>query len=135
MEKRWISPAEKMPETLKNVLFRTKDGSLYKGCVNFKGTWTIQNCSGLIGRYVRNDCLITGWMLLPDKNDPDWIEPVDREPDPDTYVLSLDRIDGEVYLVYAGEGYRTIRNTPSDHITYSHRTDYPWMPIPGMDAA
>ena len=59
MEKRWISPAEKMPETLKDVLFRTKGGFLYKGCVNLKGTWTIQNCSGLISRYVKDDCLIT----------------------------------------------------------------------------
>lgn len=135
MEKGWISLAERMPETMKDVLFRTKGGFLYKGCVNLKGTWTIQNCSGLIGRYVKDDSMITGWMPLPGKYDPDWIEPVDRKPDPDTYVLSLDRIDGEVYLVYAGEGYRTIRNSPSDHIIYSHRTDYPWMPIPGMDAA
>lgn len=135
MEKKWILPAERMPETLKDVLFRTKDGFLYKGCVNLKGTWTIQNCFGLIGRYVKDDSIITGWMPLPDKYDPDWIEPVDREPDLDTYVLSLDRIDGEVCLVYAGNGCRTIRNIPQDNITYSHHTDYPWMPIPGMDAA
>lgn len=127
----WIPVADRLPVECKDVLFVTKAGSIYKGCLNLSHTWIIQNADGLIARYFRDSDDVTGWMELPG-DDAEWETYGSRKPEEHTKVLARDRLDGEVFIVDVYSNVWVIRNAPDDHITYSiwpKETDR-WMPLP-----
>lgn len=124
------TPAAKEPPQLKHILFLTRKGSVYKGFLNLRGTWIIDNADGLITQYIRDTNDVIGWMDLPDKG-AEWKRAGEEPPAEASRVLAMDR-HGDVYIVNAYKNVWVIRNGRRDHSTYSIWPDEGslWMPLP-----
>lgn len=124
----WTYASEAMPVQCEDILFLTKKGMIYKGILNLKDTWVIQNADGLIARYMKNSDDVVAWMPLPGKDDEGWI--ADSTPKDGDRVLVLDRILEEIYIVDVCGNAWVIRNCPDDEITFHAHEGSRWMPLP-----
>lgn len=131
--RKWRSAADS-PQQMQDVLFVTKSGKIYKGFLNLRDTWIIQNNDGLISRYITDSNYVVAWMELPDSDGAGWKNKEDGLPETGSYVLSKDWLSGKVHIVYVADTDRwIIRNHPDDHITFWQTSSKDmWMPLPEL---
>lgn len=130
MQGTWTPAAETPPKQLEHVLFLTRKGTIYKGFLNLRGTWIIDNADGLVAQYMKDGNDVLGWMPLPGK-DAGWKKAGDETPGEGSRVLAMDW-SGTVFIVDAHKNVWVIRNGRTDGNTYSiwPKEDTLWMPLP-----
>lgn len=126
----WTPVEDKNPEQLKHVLFLTRRGEIYKGFLNLRNTWIIENAEGLVTAYMKDTDAVAHWMELPDR-DADWKKAGEEPPEESSRVLAMD-YSGEVFIVEAHKNVWIIRNIKGSESTFSiwPKEGSLWMPLP-----
>lgn len=127
----YIKDGHWLPPQLKDVLFLTRSGKIYKGHLNLRNAWIMQNCDGLIARLMREESVIA-WTDLPDADDPDWR--TNPQPKSDIRVLAKDSVNNLIVIADIRRHIWIIRNMHTDDITFWMHDGSAWMPLPEVPA-